>query len=134
MRRKAKVEALPEINLVPMLDVMMSVLTFFIIITMSFSGKVIQNLETPTAQGTNAQDIIDGPLLLGLNNQQEIVYEGDIVDLAQMQDVVRQYLAQDPQGQIIFKADRNLEYQDIAPVLEALADEGSDRVSLTISQ
>ncbi len=134
MRRKVKAEALPEINLVPMLDVMMSVLTFFIIITMSFSGKVIQNLETPTAQGTNAQDIIDGPLLLGLNNQKEIVYEGDIVDLSQMQDVVRQYLAQDPQGQIIFKADRNLEYQDIAPVLEALADEGGDRVSLTISQ
>ena len=134
MRRKVKAEALPEINLVPMLDVMMSVLTFFIIITMSLSGKVIQNLEAPTGQGTNAQDIIDGPLLLGLNNQKEIVYEGDIVDLSQMQDVVRQYLAQDPQGQIIFKADRNLEYQDIAPVLEALADEGGDRVSLTISQ
>jgi biopolymer transport protein ExbD len=134
MRRRAKAEPLPEINLVPLLDVMMSVLTFFIIITISFSGKVIQNLENPTGQGTNAQEMIEGPLLLGLNNQKEIVYQGDIVDLPQMQTIVRAYLTQDPQGQIIFKADRSLAYQDIAPILQALADQGGDRVSLTVSQ
>jgi len=134
MRRKAKSEPLPEINLVPMLDVMMSVLTFFIIITMSFSGKVIQNLETPTGQGTAAQAVIEGPLLLGLNSKQELIYEGEPVEMPEMETIVRQYLAQDPQGEIIFKADRNLTYQDIAPVLEALSDVGGDRISLTISQ
>lgn len=134
MRRKVKVQPLPEINLVPMLDVMMSVLTFFIIITMSFSGKVIQNLETPTGPGAALPNEVKSPLLVGLNRTQDILYEGEVVDLPQLQTIVRAYLTQDPQGQIIFKADRSLTYQDIAPILQALADEGGDRISLTLSQ
>ncbi|MFZ9738233.1 MAG: ExbD/TolR family protein [Prochlorotrichaceae cyanobacterium] len=134
MRRKAQTDSLPEINLVPMLDVMMSVLTFFIIITMSFSGNVIQNLENPTGNGGIAEDIIEGPLLIGLNGDGEIIYEGEAIPLAEMQTVVRQYRTQDPLGEIIFKADRNLPYQAVAAVLEAIADQGSDRISLTISQ
>jgi len=125
-------DEVPEVNLVPMLDVLMSILTFFIVIAMSFTGRVIENVSTP--KGAAGEDIIDGPVVVIMNNKGEILVEQEVLTLEALQDLIRRYLAQDAQGKIILKADRSLEYTDVASVLETLAKEGGDRISIAVSQ
>ena len=134
MVRKRPIQKLPDIDLVPMLDVMMSVLTFFVIVTMTFSGKVIENVETPKATDIAANEIIEGPILIALNNKGEIVLDTEIISLDELREFTRRYLSQDANGEIIFKADRSLDYIQVRTVLETIAEEGGDRVSLAISQ
>jgi biopolymer transport protein ExbD len=125
-------DEVPEVNLVPMLDVLMSILTFFIVIAMTFTGRVIENVSTP--EGAAGEDIIAGPVVVILNNKGEILVEQEVLTLEALQDLIRRYLAQDAQGKIILKADRSLEYTDVASVLETLAKEGGDRISIAVSQ
>ena len=125
-------DEVPEVNLVPMLDVLMSILTFFIVIAMTFTGRVIEGVSTP--EGAAGEDIITGPVVVILNNKGEILVEQDILTLEALQDFIRRYLAQDAEGKIIVKADRTLEYTDVASVLEVLAKEGGDRISIAVSQ
>jgi biopolymer transport protein ExbD len=133
MRRKPTTVKLPQVNLIPMLDVLMSVLTFFVIITMSFSGPVIQDVQTPQASHSDGEPVTHGPLVLGVNARGEMIYDGKPITADSLKETVRQYLAQNPQGQIIFKADRRLPYRQIATVLAHLADAGGDQISFTIT-
>ena len=136
MRRKPSTVKLPQVNLIPMLDVLMSVLTFFVILTMSFSGNVIPNLQAPQASGSYGQqpnpEKAANPLRIAVNQTGQVIYQDQVISFDRLKTLAQGYAAQHPQGQIIFKADRQLAYRQIAKVLGVLKDAGGDRVSLTI--
>lgn len=46
---------IPEVNLVPMMDVLMTVLTFFIIVSMGLTGQQIVNVRLP--QSVDGEDL-----------------------------------------------------------------------------
>lgn len=133
MRLKSpRKDEVPEVSLIPMLDVLMSILTFFIVLALSSTGRVIQNVSIP--KNAAGEEIITGPVVVILNNKGEILVEQEVLTPEALQDFIRRYIAQDAEGKIIVKADRSLEYTDVASVLEVLAKEGGDRISIAVSQ
>lgn len=131
---------IPEVNLVPMMDVLMTVLTFFIIISMELTGQQLLNVNLPRSGGDGssvetevqtvgeAQDIEN--LVVGLDNQGNILLDNEAVSLAVLGQSVQQFTASNPDGKIVLKADRNLPYEQVAALLTDLRDIGGDRVSL----
>ncbi|MGK7890504.1 MAG: ExbD/TolR family protein [Leptolyngbyaceae cyanobacterium] len=126
----------PEVNLVPLMDVLMSVLTFFIIISMNLGSQSILSVEAP-APG-NADDVIapadqeTEPLVIGLNQEGELLMADIPVEMDRLASAIRQYLAENPEGYIRLKADRSLNYRDVTSTLTTLREMGSGRVSLVI--
>ncbi|NEQ55108.1 MAG: biopolymer transporter ExbD, partial [Leptolyngbya sp. SIO3F4] len=47
LRTRQENKGVPEVNLVPMMDVLMTVLTFFVIISMELSGVQIFGVSLP---------------------------------------------------------------------------------------
>ncbi|MFQ3617223.1 MAG: biopolymer transporter ExbD [Cyanobacteriota bacterium] len=138
MKFRSQQNQLPEVDLVPMMDVLMSVLTFFIIISMTLTGQQVMNINLPEAEGgsnpTTAEDGKKVPtLLVGLNPQRQLVMNNVPVPEAQVIADVQDFLVKNPAGVVILKADQGLTYNDVAKVLELLRDIGGDRVSLGIS-
>lgn len=131
--KKHQGSQLPEVNLVPMMDVLMTILTFFIIISMTLtSQQVVENVSLPTTrEGTQEQNTPD-PLVVGLNQQGQIVLDNSPVSEAELIERVQSYLAQNAEGAVILKADRQLSYRNVAQVLGTMRDVGGDRVSLAI--
>lgn len=138
MKFKSQQNQLPEVDLVPMMDVLMSVLTFFIIISMTLTGQQVMNITLPEAEGgSNPQNADSGQqvptLVVGLNAQRQLVMDNAPVAEAQVITNVQTFLVSNPTGVVLVKADKGLTYNDVATVLELLRDVGGDRVSLSIS-
>lgn len=137
--RVKKQSSIPQVNLTPMMDVLMSVLTFFIILSMDLTGQSIPDVNLPALE--KQQDGETGgieefqdveQLTIGLNPQGEILINSQPVSEAELVQTARSFLGKNSDGAIILKADRELDYQNIESVLETLSQTGGGRVSLVV--
>ena len=137
-RRRRQVNAqIPEVNLVPMMDVLMTVLMFFIIISMSLTGQQLLNVRLP--QSVEGDGAVEEPqivqvdaLVVGLDKDGRILLESAPVNFDQLSQRVRSYFAQNPNGKLVLKADRELTYSEVAGLLTDLRAIGGNRVSLAV--
>ena len=133
-RRQQARSKLPEVNLVPLMDVLMSVLTFFIIISMNLSSQSILTVEAPSPDDANAaieEERVE-PFVVGLNKAGQLLIADEQTDVVILTNEIRQYLSKTPDGYIRLKADRELDYNEVTHALITLRDIGSGRVSLAI--
>jgi biopolymer transport protein ExbD len=127
--------SMPEVNLVPMMDVIMTILTFFIILSMTMSNFQSVDVRLPgrgDAKGNAQKSIPVDPLIIGLNLQGQIRTTTGMVTRDQMIQQVRNYLGKNPQGVVILNADKAVPYEQVIQLLGILRDVGGDRVSLAI--
>jgi biopolymer transport protein ExbD len=124
---------MPEINLVPMMDVLMTVLTFFIIVSMTLNGQVV-DVFLPKAEkpGEEEGDKSAAPLVIGLNEDQEILLDNKPASADEMVKQMQAYFKENPEGVVMLKADRSLTYKDVSQLLKQMRDVGGGRVSLGI--
>jgi biopolymer transport protein ExbD len=125
---------LPEINLVPMMDVLMTILTFFIIIAMTMSNVRSLDLRLPSSPAGGTQSQIPNALRVGLTAKGQFMIENQPVDAAQLKQRMQAYLQQNPQGTILLSADRTLPYDRVVKVLGEMEVLGGDRISLALEQ
>lgn len=132
-RFRASKSQMPEINLVPMMDVLMTVLTFFIIISMTLTAQQQSvNINLPSANtGANTVKTPD-PLVVGLTNQGTLEVANNPVTDAQLSQQMQAYLQKNPNGAVVLQADKKLPYEQVVQVLGKMRDVGGDRVSLAI--
>ncbi|MGB7413563.1 MAG: biopolymer transporter ExbD [Thermosynechococcaceae cyanobacterium] len=132
--RKRQGSEIPEVNLIPLMDVLMSVLTFFIIISMTLTGQQVLQVELPassTQSGKPKAQPVD-PLVVGLTLDGSVILEGKPTDTSQLFEQVQAYLGKNPDGNIILSADRKLPYARISDLLKKLGKMGGDHVSLLL--
>jgi len=118
-----------------MMDVLMSVLTFFIITSMTLSGRRIANVSLPiVGNGVREQSSSLESLIVGLNQRGEIIIENQHITLTSLEKEIQSYLKQNPKALVILKADKGLSYKQVVQVLKKMRDVGGDRVSLAIER
>lgn len=134
--RNKESSQLPEVNLVPMMDVLMTVLTFFIIVSMTLTGQQILNLNLPQTDGEGAEREAAArkTLIVGLNADRQVIINNQPINPDQLAQQMQIFLAENPQGMVLLKADRELTYAAVAQLLKTMRDLGGDRVSLAIER
>lgn len=133
MRSRVRRNQIPELNLLPMMDVIMTVLTFFIIVSMTLRSQQAIDVALPQADNSGAtQQNTPDPLVVGLNPQGQILLANQPASVDQLAQQMQTYLTQNPQGAVILKADRTLSYEKVVQVLGDMRDIGGDKVSLAI--
>ena len=135
--RRRPQSRIPEVNLVPMMDVLMTVLIFFVVISMGLTGVQINGVTLPkSVEGadkaiTEKQD--EGkPFLVGLTLNKQLVLDGEPTSISALDPAIKAYFQENPDGSIMLKADRALPYEDIAVLLGELRKVGGRRVSLAV--
>lgn len=130
---------MPEVNVLPMLNVLMGVLGFFVLITLSLSGTQPGGIALPQTGGSaiagaaaTGGEAAAMTLTLGLDRTGQIFMEGRPIPREALVEEVSRYLGQYPQGQVILQADRGLTFQEISPTIQALQSLGSDRIGLAM--
>ncbi len=136
-RRRHPDSQIPEVNLVPMMDVLMTVLTFFIIISMSLTGRQMLNVRLPqSVPGDGAlaetQVVQVDALVVGLDKEGRLILDNQPTTFNELSQRVRSYFAQNPSGKLVLKADRELTYSEVAGLLTELRAIGGNRVSLAV--
>lgn len=123
---------MPEPNLVPMMDVILTVLTFFIIVSITLTSFQAVDVPLPsTDKGISKEKPVD-PIIIGLNRQGQVLMNKTTVTDTQLAQLIVTYLQKNPKGTVVLKADKEVAYEKVVKVLGTLRDIGGDRVSLAI--
>lgn len=124
--------SMPEVNLVPMMDVIMTILTFFIIVSMTLTNYQAVDVALPSAERGTSNERPKEPLIVGVDRQGQMVLNNATVNETQLAQQIVTYFQQNPNGSVVLKADKQLPYEKVVQVLGVLRDIGGDRVSLAI--
>lgn len=133
--KKGKTGAeMPHLDLVPLMDVILTVLTFFVLSSLALTRQQAVDINLPgTSAGATQQQTPD-PFVVGMNQQGQILVGNRPASKDQLTQQMQSYLTKNPKGAVILKADRKLPYEQVVQVLGEMRDVGGDRVSLGVDQ
>lgn len=124
---------MPELNLVPLMDVIMTILIYFIIVSMTLTNFQAVDVTLPGRGGQSGSSAVPiEPLVVGLNLQGQILVNSAVVSQDELGAAVTQYLSEKPKGLVVIKADRAVPYEGVVTLLSSLQRLGGDRVSLAV--
>jgi len=116
---------LSEINVVPLVDVMLVLLVIFIITAPLLTHSV--KIDLPRASSrpnvTQAEHI-----QLGIDAGGIVYWNGEVVERAELQHRLADSAKREPQPELHIRADRTTQYQRIAEVLSDAANAGLLRI------
>ena len=115
-----------------MMDVLMTILTFFIIISMTLTSQQGVDVTLPSADAGVSEQKTPDPLIVGLNQQGQLSLGTQTLTKDQLAQQMVNYLNNNPQGAVILKADSELPYKNVVKLLGTMREIGGDRVSLAI--
>ena len=128
---------MPTVDLIPMLNVMMAVLAFFVLISMT--------LATPNqgvdVQLPNEEDEVNQPeentqlpdlMVVELTPEVEIKVQEEIASQEELFTQMETYLAESDEGLVLLNANPQTNYEDVMQFLAKMRSVGGDRVSLAI--
>jgi len=118
-----------QVNVIPLIDVIFCILTFFILAAVGLSRQQAININLPKAETgvPQARQL----LIVSLDSQGNVFVEQQPVRSKEefMQKLV-QYLQQNPNGLMSLYASPNASYDQVVQLLDILRSVGGDRVAL----
>ena len=125
--------SMPAIDLIPMLNVMMAVLAFFVMISTTLTSEQGVDIQLPSSQSdSEIQQKQPDSLIVQLNPQGQIVVREQTVTPEQLASQIKAYLQQNEQGIVQLVADPKVPYEQVVQLLGEMKALGGDRVSLAI--
>ncbi len=107
-----------ELNVTPMLDLAFVLLIIFIITTPLMEGSIEINL--PTATPTKSAPDPESVKTVEVNKSGVIYFLGKTVTAAALEEQLSRLHAANPQLAVVIRADKDLRYQQLVDVFDAL--------------
>lgn len=124
------------VNLVPMMDVLLTVLTFFIIVSMTLGTEQLVDVQLPPEQPENAPSsaVPADPFIVEMGKNGELKLNGQLTDLETVKGQMETYLNRDPKNVVFILPSQDLPYEQVMQFLGEMREIGGDRVSLAIEE
>jgi biopolymer transport protein ExbD len=114
-----------EINMVPLIDVMLVLLVIFIITAPLLTHAVKIDLPRVSSQPNLTKP---DNIQLGIRADGDVYWNGELVDAATLDARMKSAAAINPQPEVHIRADRITEYQKVAEVMAAAARAGLNKI------
>jgi biopolymer transport protein ExbD len=114
-----------EINMIPLIDVMLVLLVIFIITAPLLTHAV--KIDLPKAASRPNLTRPDH-IALSVNASNEVFWNGERVDHPQLVDRLAAAASLDPQPELHLRADKSTQYQTLAEVMAAAGKAGLTRI------
>lgn len=115
-----------ELNLVPLIDVLLVVLFFYMIISPMMSRGLDVNLPKSEANTIKSEDRI----VITVTQAQEVFVEKERVNIAKLRDVLKAIRKNKPQINVYLRADRSAPYGAVVQVMDVVKRSGIDRLGM----
>ncbi|QEY14576.1 biopolymer transporter ExbD [Cellvibrio sp. KY-GH-1] len=121
-------EVLSEINITPMVDVMLVLLVVFIITAPLMTNAI--NVNLPDTETTVQIQEPKKPIVLSINAEGKIYLDKDEYSLEIIQQELESRKAADPELRLNLNADEAVNYGTVAKVMVLIEKAGIDRLSV----
>ncbi len=119
MRIPDEPESIPQINIVPLIDVTFAILTFFIVSSLSLSKSEGLPVNLPKASTSQVQDS-PAKITVTLDAQGKFMVDKKLVSLDQIESTVRQVMGSNPSALIVLNADKSVYHGNVVEVMDRL--------------
>lgn len=141
IRKKHQGSANTEINLTALLDVVFSILAFFILISSALTMPSRIGVDLPISNRNNSgnSDVNDPQLgdffIITLDPAGQMLSDGKSISPQQLEQDIRNFLATSSQGMVVLSADNsNVSYQEVINRLAELRAIAGNRVAIATSR
>jgi biopolymer transport protein ExbD len=117
-----------RIEILPLIDVIFCILTFFILGAVGLSRQQAISLNLPKA--TTGTPQMREMLVVSLDDFGQVYVEKQAVTRNQLLEAIKNYHQFNPQGLMVLNASRNATYNEVIEVLDLLRQVGGERVAL----
>ena len=119
MRLPDEPDNIPQINIVPMIDVVFAILTFLIVSSLSLSKSEGLPVNLPKASTSQVQDS-PAKVTVTIDAQGKLMVDKKLVNLDQIESTVRQVMGSNPSALIVLNADKTVEHGNVVEVMDRL--------------
>lgn len=122
-----------QIQIIPLIDVIFCILTFFILAALQLTRQQGIGLELPKSQTSSV--LMSEMLVVGIdsNGQTYLSNQGQkqLIDRSQLLQLVQAYHQQQPEGLLVLEAAQTAFYNDVIQVLDVMRSVAADKVALS---
>ncbi|MEM9946634.1 MAG: biopolymer transporter ExbD [Cyanobacteria bacterium P01_D01_bin.36] len=136
-REKTEDTSIPTIDLIPMLTVMMGVLAFFVVISVSLGSEQLIQVDLPPEQTDDtptADNTVQEPFIVEMDAEGQQLLNGEPIAPEQLAAEVQAYLASNADNTVYLVPNRELPYEQVMRFLGDMRTVGGDRVSLALEE
>lgn len=129
-----------QIQIIPLIDVVFCILTFFILAALQFTRQEAINIDLPKATTGTA---VPNAANLQLQSQQQILtlgvdaigqtsLDGQLIKKEQLTENFRNYLKQNPSGILALKVTKSTAYNDVMEMVDLWRQQGGTQISFVV--
>ncbi len=123
--RGGSTEPMHEINVTPLVDVMLVLLIIFIVTAPLLTHKVKLNLPKVTTQASSVQN----PMVVSLTKEEQLYLDGQPISNEELDTALRSSLAQGIEPTVELRADGMLHYQNVVGLMALIQNAGVTKLS-----
>ena len=123
-RKKARIE------IIPMIDVMMFLLVFFVLISVNVIPALGVKTQQPSSSQTQPLKTKDVQVIVTLSKENAIQVDGRNVELSELTRAIKQKANGSDQISIIVNSDKGAEVQTLIDVMDEVKKSGLSKISL----
>jgi biopolymer transport protein ExbD len=117
-----------SIEILPLIDVIFCILTFFILAALNFSRQQAISLDLPQAKTGTPQ--MQNILIVTIDDIGQLYVDKKVVSRSDLAWEIKKYNQANPGGLMTLYAAKNSTYREVVEVLDILREVGGDRVAL----
>jgi biopolymer transport protein ExbD len=108
----------PQLNIVPMIDVIFALLTFFILSTLSLTRS--EGLPVNLPKAATAQSQSSSQIVVTLNQQGQLTLNRQPAQLSDLQTRIRALMGKNPNAVVVINADERVSHGQVIAVMDRL--------------
>ncbi|NJK76505.1 MAG: biopolymer transporter ExbD [Richelia sp. CSU_2_1] len=119
MRLPDEPDSIPQINIVPMIDVVFAILTFLIVSSLSLSKSEGLPVNLPQATTSQVQES-PSKITVTIDSKGKLMVDKKSVNLEEIESAVRQAIGSNQNSLIVLNADKSVEHGNVVEVMDRL--------------
>jgi len=126
--RQKKPRRRPEINLTPMIDVVLQLIIFFVVTTTFISIESGAKVKLPSADFSRIEEAKTITVTVTENNM--IYVDGALVDGRELPSAIVVALRSEPESTIIIEADKQVLHGKVVSIMDILKKAGAEKIAI----
>ena len=133
MRRNYRIITQPAVIIIPMIDIMLCLLVFFMISSISMIQANAIRVNLPA--GASAEnDMKPHTVMITVTEKGDVLYEQETKKSVDFEEKIRAKVKEDPDAVFVIRGDRKAPYENIAYALDTLKEAGVEHISISVDK
>ena len=130
--RSLRLDNLPQLMIIPMIDIIFFLLVFFMMSTLSMVEQRAIPVNLPQAAASQ-QDIKHNTAITVMQDG-NVMFDQETIPLSLLAKRVKTALIEQPESVFVLRADKQTEYDKVIAALDELKTAGARRISMATEQ